>query len=158
MEVNCLRDTIYDYVDFRGDLLSYQFSYNELDYLVFSILSYIDFNDVVGIEPITINEAYQRLTQLEDYPQRRQKGFLRCYKIFDKMAYSPRYKDIKLAHYQNDINENKEAIQFAAITLILQDGTLFISYSGTDETLIGWRENFDLLYKKTIPSHKKAIE
>ena len=48
--------------------------------------------------------------------------------------------------------------QFAAMTLLLPDGTAYISFRGTDGSLSGWREDFDLAFLGIIPSHKRALK
>ena len=47
--------------------------------------------------------------------------------------------------------------QFAAVTVELTDGTTYISFRGTDDTITGWKEDF-YLSNGTVPSHRKALE
>ena len=49
------------------------------------------------------------------------------------------------------------AVQFAAATFILPDNTLVVAFRGTDDTLIGWKEDCDIFVKRSIPSHALAV-
>ncbi|MFR7321913.1 MAG: Mbeg1-like protein [Blautia massiliensis (ex Durand et al. 2017)] len=39
----------------------------------------------------------------------------------------------------------------------LPDGTAYISFRGTDDTIVGWKEDFNLS-NGIVPSHRKALE
>ncbi len=41
--------------------------------------------------------------------------------------------------------------------LLPTDGTVYISFRGTDDTIIGWKEDFNLS-NGIVPSHKRALE
>ncbi|MCD7808441.1 MAG: DUF2974 domain-containing protein, partial [Erysipelotrichaceae bacterium] len=54
---------------------------------------------------------------------------------------------------------DKEMIkQFAAVTLLLDDETMVISYRGTDDSLIGWHEDFLMLCDSVIPAQQSALD
>ena len=74
---------------------------------------------------------------------------------FQKLAHSRRYADCILRYYIYDISEKEES-QFSAVTIELPDGTYFISYSGTDHSVVGWKENFNLSYLDETPGQNKA--
>ena len=40
--------TIFDYVDWRGDLTFAQSELNEVDALILSMISYVDFDEIIG--------------------------------------------------------------------------------------------------------------
>lgn len=56
------------------------------------------------------------------------------------------------------VYEKEPAVQFEAATFLLPDGTIVVLFKGTDDTLIGWKEDFDILTKKSIPSNKLSTE
>ncbi len=59
------------------------------------------------------------------------------------MADAPRYRDLQLCGYVNEICEKKQ-VQFSALTIRLPDDTWFAAVRGTDDTIVGWREDFNL--------------
>ena len=147
--------TLMDYVELRGDLTMLQSPFNEVDYSAFALLSYIDFAPVVTMnsEAKTIREVYQQL-KIND-PQLDFKN--QYLALLEAMAYTNRYGNILVKKYFSETSE--ELIQqFAAVTFILEDGRVIVSFRGTDHTLIGWKENFTMLYQETIASEEKVVE
>ena len=51
-----------------------------------------------------------------------------------------------------------EPLAVKAITAELEDGTTFIVYRGTDSTLIGWREDFNMSFETPVPAQTAALE
>ena len=62
-----------------------------------------------------------------------------------------------VTRYINKINPEKEQ-QFSATTVLLPDDTIFVSYRGTDSTIIGWKEDFNMCFKSHITSQKEAVQ
>lgn len=56
------------------------------------------------------------------------------------------------------VYEKAPAVQFEAATFLLPDGKIVVLFKGTDDTLTGWKEDFDILTKKGIPSNRLSIE
>ena len=57
---------------------------------------------------------------------------------------------MKLNCYINLVEKEWET-QFSAITFILDDGTLFLAFRGTDETIVGWKEDFNMAFLNPVP-------
>ena len=57
--------------------------------------------------------------------------------------------------YQSVFDETQE-IQFAAVTMQLPDGSLFLAFRGTDSSIIGWKEDMKLTYLDEVPSQNLA--
>ena len=141
---------IKDYVIWRGDLSFEMVPFNHLDALLFSQLSMLRLDDVLvknGKQvSLTIAEAAKMLKNNieEDYDL----GLIIPKDIistFYLMAESNRYKDLKLDNYVNNVNKIEET-QFSALTIDLDSSTRVVSFSGTDDTLVGWKENFNMLF------------
>ena len=60
-----------------------------------------------------------------------------------EMAKSVRFGKCVVRNYVNDIVTEAEQ-QFAAMEIVLEDGTSYVSFRGTDDTIIGWKEDFNL--------------
>lgn len=67
-----------------------------------------------------------------------------------EMAGSRRFRHVKLNYYENIINIEKET-QFSAVTFFLPDGSIYLSFRGTDETIVGWKEDFNMAFLKPVP-------
>lgn len=60
-------------------------------------------------------------------------------------------------HVDERSARGEPARQFSATTFCLGDGTYFVAYRGTDLSLTGWREDFDMLCEEDIPSQHDAL-
>lgn len=73
-----------------------------------------------------------------------------------EMAKQKRYAEMKIVACTETFKTNP-AVQFAAATFILPDGNLVVVFRGTDDSLIGWKEDCDIFIKRSIPSHALAV-
>ena len=128
--------------------------FSKVDGLIFAQLAYLDYDEFVpdkqlfarGItfSRISEQEGFENLFPLE---RTARKNLL----LFNSMAYSKRYGKIRINYHEN-IFDPKNAVQFSATTFLLPDGNACVSFRGTDSTITGWRENFDMLYNDTVPA------
>lgn len=73
-----------------------------------------------------------------------------------KMTAAPRFRDMKLSCFVDHLDVGKGE-QFAALTIETGDGFFYLSFRGTDDTLAGWKEDFDLACMPEVPAQKKAV-
>ena len=59
-------------------------------------------------------------------------------------------------NYYTNLTDKEMQMQFSAVTFLLEDGTVYVAFRGTDETIVGWREDFDMALKSPIPSQTAA--
>lgn len=147
---------ILSYLKWRGDLTLLERPFNELDNLVLSLLAYFNFSDIIASDDqeIRLYEAYQQYF----FQERKINGLLLTIDedILREAAYSNRFKNCRLSHYVEITQSHHEQTQFAAMKIRLDDGTCYISFRGTDDTLVGWKEDFSLTYQITA-AQKKAV-
>ena len=72
------------------------------------------------------------------------------------MAESVRFGKCVIRNYVNEIVTEAEQ-QFSAVEIVLDDGTSYISFRGTDDTIIGWKEDFNLS-TGVVPAQERAVE
>ena len=151
-------DDIYTYMKFRGDLDMKNHPLNEVDALIFSELSYIHFENIVPTigdkGTIALTEAAKKYIPKEG---KESIFYTRYEKLLEKMAECPRYAELQLSNYVSVMDE-KERQQFSAIHIQINPFLTFIAFRGTDETLVGWREDFDMSYKMPVPAQISAVE
>lgn len=152
---------IMDYLEWRGDLSFEKSPFNEVDNLLLSTAAFIDFHGIVAADPwgmpVKLSVCAEKYT--EKYPEGRYYGVAipgEIEKVFRKLASSPRFRDLYMTCYVSDLNE-KEEKQFGAVTMVLPDNSIFISYRGTDDTITGWREDFNLSHTFPVPSQEAAL-
>lgn len=146
--------TILDYIKKHQDESFKEFSFTEVDNLIFSLLPYVNFTDIVPAfkkNKITIKEANKKIQEKDD----KIRGIFisNSYKMLDLMSKTKRYSNIYLYNYMNVVNDE---MQFAALTLKLDDNSIYISFAGTDTSIIGWEEDFKMAYMYPGASQKYA--
>ncbi|MCQ2533941.1 MAG: DUF2974 domain-containing protein [Clostridia bacterium] len=149
---------IIDYIKWRGDLSFEASGFNEVDGLLFSLLSYIDWSDAVDQDyhdSITLKDAASILLQKEDLCHMLAVDNEKYREVLDLCSKSVRFSSIKLLHYINKYSPEIQ-MQFAAIVFEINN-TLVFSFRGTDDTFTGWQEDFNMSILKTVPSQSEAL-
>lgn len=75
--------------------------------------------------------------------------------LFAAAARSPRFKDIVPYGYRSDLNEAKQK-QFSAVTFLVEPRFSVVSFRGTDSTVIGWKENFNMSFMAQVPAQRES--
>ena len=153
---------LFDYLDWRGDLTFEHAPFSEIDNLILSELSYIDFSGLLQdgfSESLSLDDASERLSQyrLEDTVET---GLLlpkTILPLFYMAAKTERFRDVRLTGFAVRSDAESET-QFAAVTFLLGDGTAFVAYRGTDDTLVGWKEDFNMTFLPVIPAQSYALQ
>ena len=148
---------MFDYLTWRGDLSLFQSPFQDVDSLILSTMSYIFFDGIVAEkleERITIGEMAE---QFLSRPQTEWK--LRIpedEKLLRALKESDRFCNMELCGYVNKLDFQTEK-QFAALTVLLGDGTVLVVYRGTDYSLVGWKENFNMCFMDDVPAQLDAV-
>lgn len=149
---------IVTYVNYYKDKTFDEIPFNDMDALIFSQLSYVDLSKVMDSSklPITI-EALGKLYFKEvtkDQMKNRRRLYRNTYDLFDSIQNTIRYKDLVISNYSSIVDDEK---QFGALAIRYKKKWLFVSFEGTDSSVIGWKEDFDMSYTFPVPSQKLAI-
>lgn len=146
---------IFDYLKWRGDLTFTQDPVNAVDALIFSALVYIHYSGTVEETPVTLREAAEEFFSQDDLEDSfRVKNDL---ELLRAAADTVRFGLAKICMYRDQLIPELET-QFAALTFLLDDGTMFLAFRGTDSTLTGWKEDFNMSFQQIVPSQRMAVE
>ena len=154
---------IIDYIDWRGDIPFSASPFNDIDSLIITQLTMVD---LVGIVPAAVEEGYISLCDASDlyFADKKRESEPASvlvpsdtYPLFKKMAGSKRFGNMKLTAAVSHIDAEREK-QFAAITVKPGDGSVFVAFRGTDDTIVGWKEDFNMSFMTAIPSQLEAAE
>ena len=152
---------IFDYLEWRGDIPFSTDPFNEVDNLVLAELAYTDFDGVVAPqgEPVPVRAVRDRYFRLHTRAEVRGRRTFTgpAPLLLDPLADSVRYRDMRIAWYRNHVSV-KESVQMAAVTLWPGDGTVYAAFRGTDNTLVGWKEDFTFSYLTETPGQRMAVE
>lgn len=147
---------LFSYLERVGNYGFNELNFNIIDSLIFANLSYYHFDFMLDKEnyELTIKEAahiyflYPELVKKADIETARNR-FLKV------LVRTKRFKDLKIFNFEHEISKKSEK-QFCALSVKISQNTIYVSFSGTDLSLIGWKEDFNLSYLDTIPSQISA--
>lgn len=148
-----------DYLAWRGDLPLEHIPFGAVDALALSALAYIHWEGLVpdGLEGgVLLGTTAERYLSL---PEGR-RGRCRCgqdLELLRAMAEASRFSTMKLACYA-DRFVPKDETQFAALAVLPGDGSAFLAFRGTDGTLVGWKEDFNLSFLDLVPAQMEAAD
>lgn len=154
---------IIDYLHWRGDLSFDTHPLNELDNLILSEICYIDYSDTVSLFPSTekttlfnaTNSVFEHVNKDDIVLGLIMPGEI--IRLADIAMDTNRYKNIYMSNYINEV-EKVHCMQFSAVTFHLPNNVIYIAFRGTDDTLIGWQEDLDMVRKFPIPAQKMAVK
>ncbi|MBF7095563.1 DUF2974 domain-containing protein [Alkalibacter mobilis] len=152
-------NNISEYIKWRGDLTFAQDPLNEIDGLVFSIIAYSDFKYIVsGVnDTITLREAADRFFDEKDISHLKEVPFLKDIPEFLYLvSRCNRFKDLLLSNYVEE-TDMEETVQFCAVTFTLPDGSHFIAFRGTDDSLVGWKEDLNMSFLEEVPAQAEGV-
>ena len=149
---------LFDYLHWRGDLSFSQCPVNAVDALIFSALAYIDLGGSVEALPeipISLRDASEEFFKLPDVQARcRTKNDP---SLLMAASETQRFGNAMILQFRSRLIPEEET-QFAAMTFLLDDNSGFLAFRGTDYSLTGWKEDFNMSFRDTIPSQLLALE
>lgn len=151
---------ILDYVEWRGDLSFSKSKFNSVDAVVFSQIVFLDLKGIVPARgKLTLENCANKF--FAKVGKNTPIGLIIPVKIndlFSLMAKSNRYSKVLLSNYKEDI-ENESETQFSAITVDIEEVDIkIVVFSGTDDTVIGWKESLNMIYKTPTSSQIESVK
>lgn len=148
---------LYDYLEEYGGETFASFPPNEIDNLIFSQLSYLSFSDVVPKDrDLSLLRAKKAF--FAKNPSLSSLGLIvpkQIIQLLRVITDYPRYKKVRVSHV---VELSSKDLQFGACLFTLPTGDRFVAYRGTDDQVVGWKEDFMLCYEREIPAQKEAVE
>ena len=148
---------LFEYLKWRGDIPFSQVPPTPVDAVIFCELVYIRFDGIVSNDlahPVFLKDAAKAF--LEKPEQERESRIRLDEKLLAAAAESVRFGTTGLALFR-DIHIPEEETQFAAMAFLLDDGSAFLAFRGTDYTLTGWKEDFNMSFQDSIPAQREAL-
>ena len=152
--------TILDYLKEYGDYTFDEKAFSEVDSLALSQFAYLKFDDLaptvgedramVSLRELLEHKDYDRLYADERYREDNTALFLGLYR-------SRRFRDMTVGNYVNQINLETET-QFSAVTFRLPNGVYYVAYRGTDETIVGWKEDLNLAFSEPVLGQRMSVD
>lgn len=150
---------LFDYLLWRGDLSFAQTPFCAVDGLILSALTYVHFESLVPEEAgssVPLGDAAEAFLSLPG----EERGRVRCendLRLLELLARAPRFAPLRLACREERFDPAQES-QFAALTVLLSETEAFLAFRGTDSTLVGWKEDFNMGFMDAVPAQEMARE
>ena len=151
---------IENYLKWRGDIPFSADPFNEVDNLVLCELSYADLDGIVPEEGMMrISELRERFFETHSRRILRMEDtfFAKAGLLLDDMADGARFGSAMVGRFFEVVDPDSD-VQIAAVTFMPGDGTTFIAFRGTDSTLAGWKEDFNLSYLRETEGQRRAVQ
>ena len=154
-------DHISDYLDWRGDVPFSVSPFNEVDNYIVAKIGCCDFDGIVpeGAESVGVGAAltafFERCGSAGVYFGALASPSL--VPLLRRLPETPRFRDLSLGGFvRRALPECTE--QFSALTVSIPDGTHYVSFRGTDDTLYAWKEDCMMALSGAIPAQRDAAD
>ena len=147
---------IITYVEEYGGKTFEEVPFQETDSLIFCELSYLNFSGSSFVRrdfSCTIRDWYE-----SEYRDDAADGLFspeKDQKLLALLAVSKRFGPVRGGFFTASTNTNTQE-QFAAITFRIDDHHSYIAFRGTDNSLVGWKEDLNLAFLDELPSQISA--
>ena len=151
---------IIDYVVDTSALGFTEKPFCEADSLILSQLSYLDYQDVLVRTGLGKSQAdlaraiklrgIRTLSKDTSTPEKNEK-------LLFAVLESRRFGQIRASSFVNEIDADAQK-QFSAVTFTLLPDVSYVAFRGTDMTLVGWKEDFNMAYAFPVPAQERAVE
>ena len=139
-----------DYLAWRGDIALTYAPFNDVDSLILSALSYLTVSQPEGLlRDLALTCPPVDENQFEYVHDIRS--------MLCAAAMTERFAGIRM-HHHVAVTDDDQDMQFAAMIFDLPDGTHYVAFRGTDSTIIGWREDFNMAFESPVPAQSAAVK
>ncbi len=152
--------TILNYLKEYGNISFKEKPMNDVDSLILCQLAYLKFDGMVS--DVKENGPFVTLKELAEHKNHEQLfADVRYEKVnrelFHGMLASKRFCNLRMNCYINVVEKQWET-QFSAVTFFLEDDTMYIAFRGTDETIVGWKEDFNMAFQSPVPGQEYSVK
>ncbi len=151
--------TVFDYLAWRGDLTMDKDPLNEVDGMILSRFAYVPFEyfqNPLSAEFLPLKEIAAQAEQ-DEALRTQNRWMLQDREMLAALRESARFSCLQ-AGLEESVFATDSQTQFSAVTVKLDPGRYALCFRGTDNTLIGWKENLNMSFLCPVPAQKKAVE
>ena len=146
------------YLKYYKNLSFKEVPFNEVDNVFLAELSYLNWKGIVPTElnKISFKEAASQFLDREKSQDTKNSKFIQnIIGHLKDMKDGLRFKNCLLGNFAHILDDNE---QFGAICIYLGDGQVYVSFQGTDDSITGWKEDFEMGYKFPTLSQADSIK
>ena len=153
-----------DYIKEFGHVSFEERAFSEIDALVLTELEYLPLEKVVpsdenGENFVTVKEIaeYMQEHKQELFDENPMMITEERHELSQVIADAPRFQSLKFFGVVSEWDKDTTK-QFAAVTVEVEPSVRLVVFRGTDETLIGWKEDFLMTYSPLVAAQTDAKE
>ena len=150
---------IIDYVQWRGDIPLDQVPVGAVDALVLSYLAYMPFYGLADEsfegEGMLLADAAEKLLEAGVSSTCMIDSLREDCSLLEAVRESERFGTMRVVGFEERYDQEKEE-QFAAVTFVPPVGPVFVAFRGTDSTVVGWKEDFNMSFVREVPAQRAA--
>jgi len=149
---------LFDYLDWRGDLSMEQVPLGPVDALVLTTMCYVQFRDILpedGERSVTLEQAAMAFLALPKQERELRMRSRLDEELLIRLLECPRFSKLPINCHVDRLEEEGE-MQFAAMAIHLGEQGIFLAFRGTDNTLVGWKEDFNMSFQDAVPAQWAA--
>lgn len=151
--------TILDYLREYGDYSLEEKPFSDVDSLVISQFSYLKFDGIVpgpeeGRAPVSVAQIAAHADYDHLYADERYRKDNTA--LFTGVLKSRRFGEMRLWNYVNQIEPEQES-QFSAVVCGLSEEIVYVVFRGTDENIVGWKEDLNLAFSEPVPGQRRSV-
>lgn len=153
-----------DYIKEFGHVLFEERAFSEIDALVLTELEYLPLEKVVPSDEN--GENFVTVKEIAEYMKEHKKQLFdenpmmmtpERHEVSQIIADAPRFQSMKFFGVVSEWDKDTTK-QFAAVTVEVEPGVRLVIFRGTDDTLIGWKEDFLMTYSPLVAAQTDAKE
>lgn len=153
-----------DYIKEFGHVSFEERAFSEIDALVLTELEYLPLENVVpsdenGENFVTVKEIaeYMQEHKQELFDENPMMITEERHELSQVIADAPRFQSLKFFGVVS-VWDKDSTKQFAAVTVEVEPSVRLVIFRGTDDTLIGWKEDFLMTYSPLVAAQTDAKE
>ena len=153
-----------DYIKDFGHVSFEERAFSEIDALVLTELEYLPLEKVVPSDEN--GEIFVTVKEIAEYMQEHKQELFdenpmmiteERHEVSQVIADAPRFQSLKFFGVVS-VWDKDTTKQFAAVTVEVEPSVRLVVFRGTDETLIGWKEDFLMTYSPLVAAQTDAKE
>ena len=147
-----------NYIEENQKRISKTTEITELDELVFARISYLPFHKIK--KQLNLTKRNFKISEIAEVMKRLPTTAFAWpddERFIQLLGENPRFQNLKVGFFVRK-NDKKLEKQFSAVTIQINFFTMYISFFGTDGTLFGWKEDFNMSFLPEIPAQREALE
>lgn len=149
---------ILDYLTWRGDVPFSISPPNEVDNYIHCKIGTLDLTGIVPEDGryITLPQAVEAYFAAGGAEKLGALSSPYIAPVIRRLPETERFREVMLTGYRQILDEKKTE-QFSALTLRLPGGRHYVTFRGTDDTIVGWKEDCLLTVLDEIPAQRDAV-